>query len=431
MQRTQSFIIDIVQGASDEARHLENHDRSVLECMAKIALYHPWIYLKGGAERFILETVRNSKHDWTIFTHHYEPKATFPEFSELDVRELRRVSVKRSFLKSGMAALAILFEKLPRNEFDALMVSSEGLGDLITFRNHNIPLAVYCHTPLKVLHDPNTKERWLALHGKASGVMLKLFGNLFTTVDRHAWKHYDSLMCNSSEVANRLLEAGLVDICPKVINPGVQNQLFSLSTASERKYFLIPGRIMWTKNVEAGISAFIDSRLSSRGYGLKIAGMVDEKSKPYYEKLRGMAEGHSSIEFVVEPTQQEMHGLYANAFAVLFTPPNEDFGIVMLEGMAASRVVIAPDRGGPREVIEDGISGLLCDGSPGGFAEKMLLLANSPGLRELIEASARSVAKSYSWSSTVRAIDNELTTLIATREVSRGELETVNTSSHF
>jgi hypothetical protein len=44
----------------------------------RVAAYYPWIYLRGGAERTILETLRRSRHDWTLFTNRYDREATFP-----------------------------------------------------------------------------------------------------------------------------------------------------------------------------------------------------------------------------------------------------------------------------------------------------------------------------------------------------------------
>ena len=63
----------------------------------KVALYHPWIYLKGGLERTILEIGRRSRHEWLIYTSHYDAAGTFPEMAGLQVREAQRVSVQRSY----------------------------------------------------------------------------------------------------------------------------------------------------------------------------------------------------------------------------------------------------------------------------------------------------------------------------------------------
>src|SRR5262249_41798164 len=60
------------------------------------ALYYPWVYLKGGAERVLVELMTRSRHDWTLYTNHFEPHSTFPEFSDLQVEAMADVSVRRN-----------------------------------------------------------------------------------------------------------------------------------------------------------------------------------------------------------------------------------------------------------------------------------------------------------------------------------------------
>ena len=63
----------------------------------KVALYHPWIYLKSGLERTILEIARRSRHDWIICTSHFDASGTYPQLQEHSVTEVNRVSVQRSY----------------------------------------------------------------------------------------------------------------------------------------------------------------------------------------------------------------------------------------------------------------------------------------------------------------------------------------------
>ncbi len=60
----------------------------------------------------------------------------------------------------------------------------------------------------------------------------------------------------------------------------------------------------------------------------------------------------------------------------------EEFGLAILEAMAASLVVVAPDGGGPATYVEPGVTGVLCDTSaPSTLVEAMhraLDMAASP-----------------------------------------------------
>ncbi len=67
----------------------------------------------------------------------------------------------------------------------------------------------------------------------------------------------------------------------------------------------------------------------------------------------------------------------------------EPFGQVVVEAMAAGRAVIASDLGGPREVVTDGVDGLLCPpDDPAALAERLVRLARDPELRAALGRAA-------------------------------------------
>jgi glycosyltransferase involved in cell wall biosynthesis len=74
----------------------------------------------------------------------------------------------------------------------------------------------------------------------------------------------------------------------------------------------------------------------------------------------------------------------------------EPFGQVILEGMAAGVPVIAPRAGGPAEILEHGVTGLLYPPADvRGLAEAMRRMGN-PGLRERLRTAARQGLGPYS-----------------------------------
>ena len=102
----------------------------------RVALYHPWIYLHSGIERSFVELLARSRHDWLLLTHHHEPDATYPELRDAQVVQLDPpVSVRRSLGPLGQAAWRIGRARLPLDGARALLVSSEGLGDLVAPRS--------------------------------------------------------------------------------------------------------------------------------------------------------------------------------------------------------------------------------------------------------------------------------------------------------
>lgn len=384
----------------------------------KVAFYYPWIYLKSGGERIIVELTRRSRHDWTLFTSHYEPQNTFPELSDRKVIELPRVPVERDIVSSARAACRIMTQKLPMEDYDALFVLCEGLGDLILYRNHSKPSLCYCLTPLRAAFDPFYRAKSYEQRGFLGKAALTAGMSVFRYMDSRAWRHYTSVLFLSKESLRRAQSAGLVS--------SAQNEILytGIGLVSERpselqeRFFLIPGRIMWTKNLELGIGAFRLFREQHPEFGdmrLVISGMVDEKSKPYLAGLKKLAGGDSRIDFRLNPSDAELKKLYATCHTVLFTPLNEDLGIVPLEAMAFGKPILAVNNGGPKETVENGVQGFLLDPQPESFAEKMADLVTNPTLTARMGAAGFERSRLFTWDHFVGRIDDILDEIVAAR----------------
>jgi glycosyltransferase involved in cell wall biosynthesis len=379
----------------------------------RVACYYPWLYLRSGAERTILEVALRSRHQWTIWTNHFAPAATYPEFRSLLVRELSHISVKRSYIDAARAAAAILCQKLPSNEYDVLVVHSEGLGDLVTFRNHEKPVVCYCHTPLKVIHDPYARAAYVE-RNPTKAPLLALFGTAFTLVDRLAWKNYSYVFANSATVRERILGAGLASKEQvEVLPPGVD--WASIAPGNHfNSFFLALTRIKWWKNVELAIEAFKSFRELApdlRRFKLVVAGQVDEGSRGYFRELQDRARSCGAIEFVANPPVEKVRELYSSSYAVLNTTLNEDWGIVPIEANAFGKPVIAVNRGGPAESQINGVTGLLVDATPQAFADAMVALASDEGLARRMGQAGRLNAEKYDWRFHVERLDAVLSSI--------------------
>src|SRR5690606_14564601 len=99
------------------------------------------------------------RHDWTFYTSHYDRDGTYPELQDARIVELPRVSVRRDYLAVLRGALSIATRKLDPATFDVLVISCEGLGDLMTLRNAERPLLCLCFTPLRATFDAEYRAR--------------------------------------------------------------------------------------------------------------------------------------------------------------------------------------------------------------------------------------------------------------------------------
>ncbi|MFN4059402.1 MAG: glycosyltransferase [Paracoccus hibiscisoli] len=381
--------------------------------MARIALYYPWIYLKSGIERTILEVHRRSRHEVTIITSHYDRAGTFEDLARCGIVEQGRVSVRRTYPQAARAALTMAGLRFDPDRYDALVICCDGLGPLLTFRNRDLALMNLCFTPLRAVYDLAYRERLMARNGPR---LAKIAAErAFRVLDRAAWRHFDSVICNSHTTRARAVEGGLHAKGDMIVAyPGIAaSAIRPCETIGD--YFFLPGRIMWTKNIELAIDAYADYRAQGGRLGLVIAGMVDQKSRPYFDALRARAAGLPDIVFETEVSDAQMQDLYRGCRAVLLAAFNEDQGLTPLEGMALAKPVIAIDRGGPRESVVDGQTGFLVEPEAGPFAQAMLRLDRDTALVRRMGLAGQLRVTRFTWESFITVFDDEIDRIVARR----------------
>jgi glycosyltransferase involved in cell wall biosynthesis len=374
-------------------------------------LYYPWIYLTSGAERTILELTAWSRHAWTLFTNHFEPDSTFPGFGDRRVVRLRDVAVRRSMGAVAAAAWRIVSQRLPIDGYDALVVICEGVGDLALFRSRVRPAYCICLTPLRAAFDPEYRRRAEQQRGPFARMWLRAGLSAFRVADRQAWKSYTRVFCISEEVKRRAIDGRLAaDNALEVLHPGIGVRGLAPSDVFD-PFFLVPGRIMWTKNIELAIAAFDQFQSRSGGgrpFRLVIAGGVDRKSEPYLAELRARTARLPGVEFRIAPTDDELRELYRTCYAVLFPAFNEDWGIAPIEGMSFGKPVVATDRGGPREIVSHAVEGFLEAAEATAFAGRMVDLSRSPSLARGMGRAAFQRSRAFSWDTFADRIDRAI-----------------------
>lgn len=379
----------------------------------RIALYHPWIYVMSGLERTIMEIKRRSRHDWEIYTGYYDAERTYPELKQMGVKELKRVSVDRRYGAVIGAGIKIATTRIERDGLDAMLVSCDGLGSFINFANPGIASVCLCFTPLRAVYDPEYRSRRLS-RSPAVRMAQLVVEKAYRRLDKIAWRRYRHVFCISEEVKRRVLEGGLCEPGRiQVAYPGIDGAQRSLSLQRE-PFFFLPGRIMWTKNLELAIEAFrLFKARTGSDFTLKIAGMVDGKSRPYYAKLRELTRGDACVEFIVDPTDAQMKDHYRRCDAVLFAAFNEDLGITPMEAGMFGKPVIAVDRGGPREVVVHEQTGLLVEPEAEAFCAAMTRLVAQPDVALRMGAANFERSKLYTWDKFVGSLDDYFDTVPA------------------
>lgn len=88
--------------------------------------------------------------------------------------------------------------------------------------------------------------------------------------------------------------------------------------------------------------------------------------------------------------------------AVCFPPLAEDYGFVTVEAFASKKAVITCfDSGGPAELVEDGVNGLVCSPTAAALAVGIQTLMDDRDLAERYGSAGHDVAKALSWEEVV------------------------------
>jgi glycosyltransferase involved in cell wall biosynthesis len=147
-----------------------------------------------------------------------------------------------------------------------------------------------------------------------------------------------------------------------------------------------PGAGDWPGDRAPGLSALdrgIDLHLVLAGGG------------PEQERLAGRLGEHAT--FLGWLSGEELARAYASADLFLFPSSTDTFGQVILEAQASGLPVIAVAEGGPLSLIEDRVTGLLCEASAPALADALLELACSPLLCGSLSRGALASVRERTW----------------------------------
>jgi len=206
----------------------------------------------------------------------------------------------------------------------------------------------------------------------------------------HRWlyKHISMIHAVSKQAQDQLIKFIPLPVRPDIelIYLGVKPKSNIDTLTLKNKYQLknefligIIGRMQEGKDQHIVIEAM--SKLKELNIKLFIIGeAMDEQ---YLQKLHQMCrELDLENQVIFTGFTKETDAYMKLCDITVLATKNETFGLVIIESMANGTPVIATDRGGPLEIIDNGIDGLLYDGSCEDLSKKIKLLYTDQALKE-------------------------------------------------
>lgn len=365
----------------------------------RLVIATPFLETKGGMERVVLKIAE--RFDARIHCLSYDRENTFEGFQKLAIE-----TPKPSLLSKIPIGKRIFSAMDAGNHFYGVKLDPKGF-DLINthqtpsewIRNKNSPVIWYCHTPNREAFD--LYEWRMKRRNPLSRAMFWASIQAFKRFEFQTVPKIEYLFTNSRNSQDRIKRYLKRDA--EVLHPGVELSKFSCKSFDN--FFFYPSRITPEKEIEYAIESFklFKKRASSasmpesKDWKLVIAGGLSKRPEhqEYLKRLRSMCDDSISIETNI--SEEHLLDLYARCYAVLYTPVNEDFGIVPLEAFASSKPCIARNEGGPRETVTDRQDGFLIN-SVFEMSERMEQLAKSPDQCRIMGKQGRKkVETSFTW----------------------------------
>jgi glycosyltransferase involved in cell wall biosynthesis len=316
-----------------------------------VAIVHDWFQGYHGSERVVevlADDVLAEAGRVDVLTFHAARELLPPGLAARIVREsrlsqlpgLRQVGHDPGRWRYLLPYMPHYFRSLNLDDYALVVISSHACA-LNAAPPPDTPCVCYCHTPMRYAWLTDTERGRLS---GSRGAGLRLLSGWLRHRDRAAAQRPDRLVANSNAVRDRIRRFYGRDAA--VIHPPVELSDLQPAATGQRERFLWVGRLVPYKRPLSVAEAFrgLPHRLTMVGIGPQEA-ELRERLPPNVE-LRDWI------------SREELAQLYGEAAGFLHVG-EEDFGITMVEALAAGTPVIALNAGGALDIVEDGVHGVL------------------------------------------------------------------------
>ncbi len=315
----------------------------------RAAIVHDWFQGYHGSERTVGAMFDLFARDPDVLTFHAAHEV-LPERVATAIKEESRLGRLPGVRQRGhdpgrwrwlLPYMPRYFESLDLSGYELVISSSHACAAGVRSGADTLHLC-YCHTPMRYVWMPDAEA------GRVRGVKALGLGALRGSLrrwDLRASARPDVYVANSTAVAGRIRE--FYGREAEVVPPPVAIEDFLFGTDRDPSQFLWVHRLVDYKRplqVAEAFRGLPDLRLTMVGVG------------PLEAELRAALPPNVELRSWIE--RAELSNLFARAGGFIHVG-EEDFGISMVEAMAAGAPVLALDRGGARDIVRPGEDGVL------------------------------------------------------------------------
>jgi glycosyltransferase involved in cell wall biosynthesis len=331
----------------------------------------------AAGEQLVVVTSRRDLKVDDVPIKNFRPIGEF----ELPEYELQRLS---------FPPIMQILDYVQREQFTEIIISTPGpmgLTALLAAKMLNLQTSGIYHTDIPEYVRILTEDRFL--ESLAWSYMHWLYGQV------------DTVFVNSEQYRKCWIDRGFAPEKLKILPRGLDTELFNparrdlsfwpgAGANGTEVRLLYVGRISREKDLDVLAAAYDKVRQAGQPVKLYLVG-----HGPYSEAL---AAALPDAVFLGYLTGEPLANAYASADVFVFPSTTDTFGNVIIEAQASGLPVIVSDLGGPRELVEDGISGLVTKARDvEDVARAITLLVGDRKMRARMGEKARQSVVDRSW----------------------------------
>jgi len=331
----------------------------------------------AAGEKLIVVTSRRDLQVDDIPIKNFRPIGEF----ELPEYELQRLS---------FPPIMQILDYVQREQFTEIIISTPGpmgLTGLLAAKMLNLQTSGIYHTDIPEYVRILTEDRFL--ESLAWSYMHWLYGQV------------DTVFVNSEQYRKCWIDRGFAPEKLKILPRGLDTDLFNPTrrdlsfwpgagvNGSEIRLLYV-GRISREKDLDVLAAAYHKVRKAGQPVRLYLVGLG-----PYAEAL---AAALPDAVFLGYLTGEPLARAYASADVFVFPSTTDTFGNVIIEAQASGLPVIVSDLGGPKELVENRVTGFITKAHDAeDVARAITLLAADQKLRTRMGEKARQSVLDRSW----------------------------------
>lgn len=395
----------------------------------KIAFFHTEFAYSGGAEKLLFNQVDYlTKKGFLVdvYTGFIDKKTCFPEIiAKYNIKQILPEFINNLFAHDLIIILTTLIFPIVCKRYQKydLYIGENQAGPwwaAMASKFWGRPYFTYQGYPTTITH-PREIDKRERRNSWITNILLYILRPIIKHIDIYIIRGAKVSLANG-KYAKRVCEKAygkkFVN-CPGGTEKGKFDQrvfrerfVGTLNIAQsqiKKPYILITNRHFPAKRLDFGIKILKKLVTNERS---QIVLVLTGAETSYTKKLKRMVERlvlAKRVIFTGLVNEVDLKKLYQNALVYIYTAPEEDYGLGILEAMAYGVPVVVWDKAGPSYLVLDGKTGYkVAPGDISEFGNKVERLIINEGLNFRLARRAFEFSKNFSWENHGQVLEDVL-----------------------